>query len=499
MTCERGILMDKYNVYEDIYKRTGGEIYLGIVGPVRTGKSTFIKKFMDLMVLPQMDDVHSKERAIDELPQSSAGKTIMTTEPKFVPKDAAKIRFGEDAVGRVRLIDCVGFMVEGASGHMEEEKERMVHTPWQEEAIPFTQAAEIGTEKVIREHSNIGIIITTDGSFGELKREQYVNAEERTVAECKKIGKPFLILINSADPEQKSVKQLTSELMQKYQASAMPVNCQNLTRKDIDVMMETILSDFPISRINFEIPKWVEFLPGEHWLKKEVVKQVKELLKKLHFMKDVIPENFPQASQYIKKYRIDSREMADGVVNLYIEFEETYYYQVLSDLIGIPISGEYDLIATMRELASKRTEYEKLDVACKQLKGKGYGIVTPTKEEIQIENPELMKHGNKFGVKIKAVCPSIHLIQANIETEIAPIVGNEDQANDLIHYIEENAKENADGIFDTNIFGKTIRELVDDGIQAKVNRLGEESQLKLQDTIQKVVNDSNGGLVCIII
>lgn len=491
--------MDKYNVYEDIYKRTGGEIYLGVVGPVRTGKSTFIKGFMDTMVLPGIENSHIKERAIDEMPQSSAGRTIMTTEPKFVPKDAAEIEFSKDAKARVRLIDCVGFMVDGAVGHMEEESERLVNTPWFDKPIPFTKAAEIGTEKVIREHSNIGVVITADGSFGELKRNQYLEPEQRAINECKKIGKPFIIILNSAQPEAEQTRGLANELRERHGASVMAMNCQNLRREDFDRMMETILSDFPITRINFNIPKWVEFLTSDHWLKKELMKQVKEVLGKLHFMKDVVPENMPEASQYIKNYRIDGKQMEDGVVNLFVEFEEAYYYQILSDLIGIPIEGEYELISTMRDLAGKRKEFDKIAVACSQVKGKGYGIVTPTRDDIQIENPELMKHGNKYGVKIKAVCPSIHLIQANIETEIAPIVGNEEQAKDLIQYIESNASENADGIFDTNIFGKTIRELVDDGIQNKVNRLGEESQVKLQDTIQKVVNDSNGGLVCIII
>ncbi|MDR1700445.1 MAG: stage IV sporulation protein A [Lachnoclostridium sp.] len=491
--------MDKYNVYEDINKRTGGEIYLGVVGPVRTGKSTFIKGFMDIMVLPAMENIHNKERTIDELPQSSSGRTIMTTEPKFVPKDAAEIEFGKDVKGKVRLIDCVGFMVDGAVGHLEENTERLVNTPWFDEPVPFTKAAEIGTEKVIREHSNIGVVVTADGSFGDLSREQYIEAEERAVSECKKIGKPFIILLNSANAKSMEAKSIAAELTDKYRISAIPVNCQNLKREDIDTMMETILSDFPITRINFNIPKWVEFLNSDHWLKKELMTQVKDVLGNLRYMKDIIPENLPESSQYIKNYRIDSKQLEDGIVNLFVEFEEAYYYQILSDLIGIPIEGEYELISTMRDLAGKRKEFDKIAVACSQVKGKGYGIVTPTKEDIQIENPEMMKHGNKYGVKIKAVCPSIHLIQANIETEIAPIVGNEEQAKDLIQYIESNANENADGIFDTNIFGKTIRELVDDGIQNKVNRLGEESQVKLQDTIQKVVNDSNGGLVCIII
>lgn len=488
-----------YNVYEDINKRTGGEIYLGVVGPVRTGKSTFIKNFMEIMVIPELTDAGEKERTIDELPQSSDGKTIMTTEPKFIPKDGAAITLPSGAVGKVRLIDCVGFVVKDAAGYMEENKERMVKTPWSEQEIPFTKAAELGTRKVINEHSNIGVIVTTDGSFTELSREQYIEGEERTVAECKKAGKPTIIILNTVNPHSEAAKSLAEELENKYGMSVIPLNCKKLKKEDVYLIMETILSDFPIGRINFFLPKWVEFLEKDHWLKKDLLEQCRELLMNMKLMKDVTKENLNLEADYIKGVYIQDKQMENGQVNISVEFEEHYYYEILSDMIGTPITGEYELIATLKELAGKRAEFESIGTACEQVKGRGYGIVTPTMEEIEIAEPELIKHGNKYGVKIKAVCPSLHLIQANIETEIAPIVGSEEQAKDLIEYIESNSKENPDGIFDTNIFGKTIRQLVDDGIMNKVNRLTEESQVKLQDTIQKVVNDSNGGLVCIII
>ncbi len=490
---------NKYNVYEDINKRTGGELYLGVVGPVRTGKSTFIKKFMELLVIPGMENEEERRRTIDELPQSSDGKTIMTTEPKFVPKEGAVVTLPSGSQGRIRLIDCVGFVVKDAVGHMESGKERMVKTPWYPQEIPFAKAAEIGTEKVIREHSNIGIIVTTDGSFSELSRQQYVEAEERTVFECKKSGKPTIMILNTAVPQAEQTMNLVTELSQKYGLSVLAMNCRKLKKEDIFWMMDTILSDFPIGRINFFLPKWVEILDKEHWLKKDLLEQCREMLRHMRVMKDVVPENVTVDAEYIKGVYIQEKQLENGEVNLAVEFEENYYYEILSDMIGTPITGEYELITTLRELAGKRAEYESIGMACEQVKGRGYGIVTPTMEEIQIEEPELIKHGNKYGVKIKAVCPSLHLIQANIETEIAPIVGSEEQAKDLIAYIESNSKENPDGIFDTNIFGKTIRQLVDDGIMNKVNRLNEESQVKLQDTIQKVVNDSNGGLVCIII
>lgn len=488
-----------YDVYEDINKRTGGELYLGVVGPVRTGKSTFIKKFMELLVIPELDDEEEKRRTIDELPQSSDGKTIMTTEPKFIPKEGAMITFPSGSQGKVRLIDCVGFVVRDAKGHIEDGKERMVKTPWFSQEIPFTKAAEIGTEKVIREHSNIGIIVTTDGSFSELARNQFHEGEEKAVFECKKAGKPSIMLLNTTNPRSEQARKLAEELSEQYGLSVLPLNCKNLKKEDVYQIMETILSDFPIGRINFYLPKWVEFLDKEHWLKKDLLEQCREMLSHMKAMKDVTKEKLNLDADYIKGIYIQEKQLEDGQVNLSVEFEENYYYEMLSDMIGTPITGEYELIATLKELAGKRAEYETIGMACEQVKGKGYGIVTPTMEEIEIAEPELIKHGNKYGVKIKAICPSLHLIQANIETEIAPIVGSEEQANDLIEYIAANSKENPDGIFDTNIFGKTIRQLVDDGIMNKVNRLNEESQVKLQDTIQKVVNDSNGGLVCIII
>ncbi len=488
-----------YNVYEDINKRTGGEIYLGVVGPVRTGKSTFIKNFMEIMVIPELMDAGEKQRTIDELPQSSDGKTIMTTEPKFIPKDGAALTLPSGAACKIRLIDCVGFVVKDAAGYMEEGKERMVKTPWSAQEIPFTKAAELGTRKVIEEHSNIGIIVTTDGSFTDLSREQYVEGEEKTVEECRKTGKPTMIILNTVNPHSESVKNLAEEMEQKYNMSVLPLDCKRLKKEDVYRIMETILSDFPIGRINFFLPKWVEFLDRDHWLKKDLLEQCREMLMNMRLMKDVTKDRLNLEADYIKGVYIQDKQMENGQVNISVEFEEHYYYEILSDMIGTPITGEYELIATLKELAGKRAEYESIGTACEQVKGRGYGIVTPTMEEIEIAEPELIKHGNKYGVKIKAVCPSLHLIQANIETEIAPIVGSEEQAKDLIEYIEMNSKENPDGIFDTNIFGKTIRQLVDDGIMNKVNRLTEESQVKLQDTIQKVVNDSNGGLVCIII
>ncbi len=492
-------MLGQYDVYNDIQARTGGEIYIGVVGPVRTGKSTFIKRFMDLLVIPGIEDVHSRERAIDELPQAAAGKTIMTTEPKFIPKEAATITFNDETKVKIRLIDCVGYMVDGASGHIENQHERMVHTPWFEQEIPFTQAAEIGTRKVIKDHSTIGIVVTTDGSFGDLPRTNYRVPEERTINELKHLGKPFIVLLNTNKPYSNETLKITEEMQEEYNVPVLPVNAEQLRKEDITRIMENILSVFPITELDFFMPKWAEMLPQNHWLKTDLITSVKELLHKVSQVKDARLANFDTDSKYVKRFKLDKINMQDGTVSVNVEFDDMYYYQILSDLIGVPISGEYQLISTLKELAARKTEYEKVSTAANEVRQKGYGIVSPLKNEVRIEEPEIMKHGNKFGVKIKATAPSIHMIKADILTEVAPIVGSEDQAKDLINYINANAKDNPEGIWETNIFGKTIRQLVDDGISTKINKLTDESQLKLQETMQKIINDSNGGLVCIII
>ena len=499
MNIERGILMDVFDVYKDIQARTNGEIYIGVVGPVRTGKSTFIKRFMDLLVIPNIEDVHSKERAIDELPQSAAGKTIMTTEPKFIPKEAAEIRISDDTVVKIRLIDCVGYMVEGASGHIENEQERLVKTPWFDHDIPFTQAAELGTKKVINDHSTIGIVVTTDGSFGDIARENYVAPEERTISELKRLGKPFVVLLNSNRPYSDETIALADEIATKNKVSVMPINCAQLKKEDITRIMETILAEFPIAQLNFYTPKWVEMLPSDHWLKEDLINAVKSILKRIRLIRDVNIGNLLTDSKYVKGFKIDSIQMSDGSIRLLVNFDDKYYYEILSDLIGVDINDEYQLIGTLKRLASMKNQYEKIENAYEEVQCKGYGVVTPALGEVVVDEPEIIRHSGKYGVKIKAQAPSIHMIKANIETEIAPIVGSEEQAKDLITYIQDNTKGNPDGIWETNIFGKSIKQLVEDGINTKVNKLTEESQQKLQDTMQKIVNDSNGGLICIII
>ena len=490
--------MDSFQVYRDMKVRTNGEIYIGVVGPVRTGKSTFIKRFMDLLVLPNMTDRHARERTKDELPQSASGTTIMTTEPKFVPKEAAVVKLSDDVEVKIRLIDCVGYMVEGASGHTENGAERQVKTPWFEYEIPFTKAAEIGTRKVIHDHATIGFVVTTDGSVTDLPRENYVEAEEKTVRELQSIGKPFLILLNCSKPYSDEAKQLKEELEQKYSASVMPVNCEQLKTEDIHNMMQQVLYEFPLTKVEFYLPKWVEMLSRDHQIKQDLLDHVKRIMEDLDDIRSAVSGNMEKESPYIDRISVDKVEMDTGKVKISIGFRQSCYYDVLSELTGTQIRGEYGLISTLKELSAMKEEFSQIRDAFTDVKMKGYGVVNPRKEEITLDEPAIIKQGSKFGVRIRSTAPSIHMIRANIETEIAPIVGSEQQAEDLVQYIKKES-ESPEGVWGTNIFGKSVEELVMDGMRSKIAMINDESQVKLQDTMQKIVNDSNGGLVCIII
>ena len=504
-----GFFMEKsstntYDLYRDIQERCGGEIYIGVVGPVRTGKSTFIKRFMDLEVLPGIEDVHSRERAKDELPQSATGKTIMTTEPKFIPKEAVEIRISDDIKMKTRLIDCVGFMVEGASGYMENNIERMVKTPWFEHEIPFTQAAEVGTKKVIRDHSTIGMVITTDGSFSEIPRENYVNAEERTIMELRKLGKPFVIVLNSKKPYAQETQELAMNLEEKYKVSTVPVNCEQLRKEDILKLLENILEEFPVTRVDMQMPKWAEMLPVSHPIKRELLNIMKNFMSGIKYMKDVanltdMLGNEKDEINYVGDIRIEETNLSDGSVCLQAYLDNKYYYEFLSDMTGVEISGEYALIQAIRDMAKMRREYESVENALDSVRRSGYGVVAPNRNEVKLSEPEIIRQGNKFGVKINAKAPSIHLLSADINMEIAPVVGTEEQAKDLIEFINTNSNDPEIGIWNTNIFGKSIEQIVEDGIQSKMNIMTENSRSKLQETIYKVINDGNGGLVCIII
>lgn len=488
----------EFDLYKDIQMRTGGEIYIGVIGPVRTGKSTLIKRIMDLLVLPNLPETAEKARIMDELPQSGSGRTITTTEPKFLPKEAFELNLSEDVQLKIRLIDCVGYMVNGAAGHMENDVPRMVKTPWSEEKIPFVKAAETGTRKVMQDHSTIGIVVTCDGTFSELPRENYIEAESRTIAEMKKLGKPFIVILNSSRPYGEAAGQLAKDMEGQYQVPVLPMNCEQLRKEDIIKIFENILKEFPITDVEFYVPKWVEMLSEESEIKKDLLEQMKKLMNRIGRVQDIVPENMQMESPYISRIKIDQLNLSNGKVRVTLDIDEKYYYDMLSKLTGEEVSGECELMAIMRELAAMKKEYAKVQYAIDAVRQRGYGVVMPIKEEITLEEPAIVKQGSKYGVKIKATAPSIHMIRANIETEISPLVGSENQASDLIKYIGQSGREDGN-IWGTNIFGKSIEELVEDGIKSKVYQIGEESQVKLQETMQKIVNDSNGGMVCIII
>ena len=406
--------MEIFDIYKDIDARTNGEIYLGVVGPVRTGKSTFIKRFMDLMVLPKMTDLGSRERAIDELPQSASGRTVMTTEPKFVPKEAANIALTDDVNVKIKLVDCVGYMIDGAVGHMEKGEERMVKTPWFDYEIPFTKAASVGTQKVIRDHATIGIVMTTDGSIGELDRENYLQAEEITIRELQNIGKPFIVLVNSVKPYSQEARNVVKYLNDKYQVSAMAVNCEQLREEDIHQIMKRVLFEFPISELQFYLPKWIEMLPRSHKIKSEIIQYIKGLFDKLKEIKDAVSGVQLPTDSCMTRVRIDDVSMSTGCVKIGIQVEDKYYYEMLSDMVGTNIANEYELIRMMKEMSDMRNEYLGVKDAMESVKARGYGVVNPRKNEIKLDEPELIKQGNKYGVKIHSEAPSIHMIRANI-------------------------------------------------------------------------------------
>ena len=493
--------MENFDIYNDIAKRTNGDIYIGVVGPVRTGKSTFIKRFMDQLVIPNIDNNYNKERARDELPQSATGNTIMTTEPKFVPNEAVEISLDGTANFKVRMIDCVGYLVPGASGYMDGEGPRMINTPWSEEKMPFSQAAEMGTQKVIADHSTIGIVITTDGSITEIPRDDYIEAEERVISELKALSKPFVLLLNSSKPYAAETDEIRNSLSDKYKVPVIAVNCAQLKTEDINGIMERILYEFPIKELKFYMPKWIETLATSHWLKQSMIRSVKAILNdsasKLREIKDWV--SLIEGNDYVKKAYIDNISLGEGAARIEVSVDEGLFYQVISETTGMDIDSDYKLISTIKVLAEAKREYDKVKYALEEVKQKGYGIVTPATDEMRLEAPVLVKHGAKYGVKIKATAPSVHLIKADIETEISPIVGNEEQSVDLINYISEQMAENPEKVWDMNMFGRSMHDLVQDGLKTKLYHMPEDARMKFQDTLQRIINEGSGGLICIIL
>ncbi len=492
--------MEKSNLYQDIAKRTDGDIYVGVVGPVRTGKSTFIKNFMDLLVIPNIDNEYKKERAKDELPQSAGGKTIMTTEPKFVPNEAIEITLDNNLKFKTRLVDCVGYLVDNAIGYLEDDMPRMVKTPWSDEEIPFEQAAEIGTKKVIDEHSTIGILVTTDGSVTDIPREDYIKAEERVVSELKALNKPFIILLNSSEPNSSYTQELAEKLSNKYQNSVMPINCSNLSIDDINTMFSKILYEFPTEQISIKFPRWVDGLDFNHPVKSELFNELKDAFSDIKVLKDVSSccSKINQ-TDIISRTSIDNIELGSGNVRVTIDLKEELFYQILSEITGVTVENEGDLFGIISELSLAKKKYDKIAYALEEVNAKGYGIVTPSIDDLVLEEPEMVKQGSRFGVKLKATAPSIHMIKTNVTTEVSPIVGSEKQSEELVNYLLSGFESDPKQIWESNIFGKSLHELVNEGLQTKLSKMPEEAQLKLQETLERIVNEGSGGLICIIL
>lgn len=492
--------MENTRLYQDIAKRTDGDIYVGVVGPVRTGKSTFIKKFMDLLVIPNIDNEYKKERAKDELPQSAGGRTIMTTEPKFVPNEAIEITLDNNLKFKTRLVDCVGYLVDNAIGYLEDDMPRMVKTPWSDEEIPFETAAEIGTKKVIDEHSTIGILVTTDGSVTDIPREDYIKAEERVVSELKALNKPFIILLNSAEPNSSYTQELANTLSEKYKTSVVPTNCEYLSIEDINNMFSKLLYEFPVEQIKIKCPRWIDGLEFTHPLKTELYKEIREAFENVNVLKDV--SNCVSAinqTEIIERSLLSDIQLGTGSINVEITLKENLFYNVLTEITGVKVDNEGDLFSIISELSVTKKRYDKIAYALDEVERKGYGIVTPSMDELILEEPGMVKQGSRFGVKLKATAPSIHLIRTNVETEVSPIVGSEKQSEELVNYLLSEFESDPKKIWESNIFGKSLHELVNEGLQTKLSKMPEDAQIKLQETLERIVNEGSGGLICIIL
>lgn len=492
--------MEQYKIYNDIAERTQGDIYIGVVGPVRTGKSTFIKRFMDLLVLPNIENEHIRSRTVDELPQSGAGKTIMTTEPKFIPNEAVTINLTDNASFKVRMIDCVGYCVNGAQGHTEEGQPRMVTTPWFEEDIPFDKAAEIGTEKVIREHSTIGLVITTDGSICDIPRYEYISAEERVIAELKEINKPFIILLNSAMPESESARSLKAELEKKHNVPVFLFSCADMNLEDINAIMKNVLFEFPLKELGINLPGWIDALPQNHYLKASIYESVRNAINGVHKLSHInsvaplISEN-----EYLSSARISDISLGKGTALIQTEAVEGLFYNVLGETTGLEIRNDEELVSMLCALSEAKHEYDKIANALNQVRQTGYGIVSPGIEELTLREPEIIRQGGRYGVRLRASAPSIHLIRADIETEVNPIVGSEKQSEELVHYLLSEFESDPAKIWESNIFGKSLHELVNEGLQTKLSKMPEDARGKLQETLQRIINEGSGGLICIIL
>ncbi len=492
--------MEERNIYHDISERTNGDIYIGVVGPVRTGKSTFIKRFMDTVVLPNMEEEYRRERAIDEMPQSAAGRTIMTTEPKFIPEQAVTVHIGDNATFSVRMIDCVGYIVPSALGYVEDEMPRMVHTPWYEEPIPFNMAAEIGTKKVILEHSTIGLVVTTDGTISDIPREEYEEAEERVIDELKGINKPFIVLLNSAYPDSSETKELAQSLQTRYEVPVLAVNCLELEEEQIRSILSTVLFEFPVKEIRVEMPRWLSSLEKGHWLRSSVYQVIQQSAAEITRVREIpgITEQLAQC-EYIDHAKVLSVALGSGHARLQVQLQPNLFYRVLGEKTGLEIADEGGLLDCMMALAKMKSEYDKIKDAYHDVMETGYGIVMPALEELTLEEPEIIKQGGKYGIRLKAAAPSIHMMRTTISTELTPIVGSEQQSEELVMYLLKEFDQSPSKIWESNIFGKSLHELVNEGMHNKLYRMPTDARSKVRETIERIINDGCNGLICIIL
>lgn len=492
--------MNANDIYSDIAKRTKGDIYIGVVGPVRTGKSTFIKKFMETLVIPNIESAYQRERAVDELPQSSAGKTIMTTEPKFIPEEAVDIDLGNTAHMKVRMIDCVGYIVPSSIGYFENDAPRMVVTPWFDGEVPFNMAAEVGTQKVITDHSTIGLVVTTDGSISDIPRNEYEEAEERVIAELNSINKPFVVLMNSMHPEREEVINLSRHLQEKYSTPVIPVNCLTLNESDIKGIITQLLFAFPIKEINIKMPKWITYLAKDNWLKNDMFCAIKnaaqgiELVREVKWCADTISE-----CKHVNNSEIKSIDLGKGCVDIEVDVNNDLFYKIIGEVTGINIKDESDLMPQIMELSKIKRRFMKMEAALNEVEATGYGIVMPTMDELTLDEPEMIKQGGKYGIRLRATAPSIHMMKADIMTEVAPIVGSEKQSEELVEYLMSEFDDSPDKIWESNIFGKSLHQLVNEGLHNKLYKMPQDARTKLQVTVERIINEGCNGLICFIL
>ena len=492
--------MEENKLYDDIAQRTGGDIYIGVVGPVRTGKSTFIKRFMETLVIPNIENVYRRERARDELPQSGSGRTVMTAEPKFVPEEAVRVDMADGASFAVRLIDCVGYMVPGAVGQTEDDVPRMVTTPWYDHDIPMTEAAEIGTRKVIAEHSTIGIVVTTDGTITDIPREDYIEAEERVITELKELGKPFLVLLNSAYPQSDRAKAIQADIMDRYDVTCMRCNCLELDEEDVTSIIKGVLYEFPVKELDLFLPPWVDALPYDHPIKNGLYAAIREGSAEMRRVRDVDGAMAAiGACESVSSARVTTINLGAGLAAATLDLPRSLFYDTISAQSGFTIADDGDLMSLLTDLASVKREYDKVAQALQEVRETGYGIVAPSPEELKLEEPEIVKQGGRYGVRLKASAPSIHMIRADIETEVSPIVGSEKQSEEMVGYLLQEFEGDTAKIWDSNIFGKSFHELVGEDLNTKLKRMPDDAREKLRETLQRVINEGSGGLICIIL